>query len=243
MSRTPPEPLITHHSSLVTRRSALLFDLDGTLVDSVELIVRAFQHTAARRLGRPFDRAAIVATIGRPLPAVLEELAPGAGESLLAAYRAFVVEHHDALVRAYPGAVEALVALRARGYRLGIVTAKGRAQAELAFRLCRLTPLVDVAICHEDAPRHKPAPDPLLAAAARLGLPPGACCYVGDSVFDLVAARAAGMASVAVTWGAGLPADLAAERPGALVHDFAALLDRFPAVAGRPVGAGAERRA
>ena len=226
------------HSSLIAQHSALLFDLDGTLVDSVELIVRAFQHTAARHLGRALDRAAIVATIGRPLPTVLEELAPGDGERLLATYRAFILEHHAALVRAYPGAAEALVALRARGYRLGIVTAKSRAQAELAFRLCRLEPLVDVTICHEDAPRHKPAPDPLLAAAARLGLPPGACCYVGDSVFDLQAARAAGMAGVGVTWGAGLPADLAAERPAALVHDFAALLACFPGVAHEIARAG-----
>ena len=172
--------------------AAVLFDLDGTLIDSVELIVRAFERATRAHLGAAPPRAAIVATIGRPLAVVLEELAPGRGAALLATYRAYVRAHHDALVRPFPGAVETLRELRARGYRLGIVTAKGRAQAELAFRLCALEPLVDVTICAEDTARHKPEPEPLLRAAAALGVAPADCLYVGDSTHDLRAARAAG---------------------------------------------------
>lgn len=193
--------------------SAILFDLDGTLVDSVELIVRSFEHAARAHLGAAPSRAALAATIGRPLASVLEELAPGRGEQLVATYRAYLREHHDALVRPFPGAVDTLRELRARGYRLGIVTAKGRPQAELAFRLCALEPLVDVTVCAEDTTRHKPAPEPLLKAAADLGIPPARCLYVGDSTHDLIAARAAGMRSAAAPWGAGAAEALAALAP------------------------------
>ena len=222
-------PTNTHRSSLIAQHlQAVLFDLDGTLVDSVESIVRSFTHATQSLLGTTVPREAIVATIGRPLEPTFEALAPGRGAELLQTYRAYLNEHHDALVRAFPGTIELLAELRGRGYALGIVTAKSRMQAELSFRLCALEPLVEVTICHEDAERHKPAPDPLLAAARRLGLPPAACLYVGDSVFDLMAARAAGMASAAVTWGAGTLADLEAQAPELIVHAPAELLAHCP---------------
>ena len=224
--RSAPDP--QRHSILSTQSSVLLFDLDGTLVDSVESIVRSFTHATQSLLGTVVPREAIVATIGRPLEPAFEALAPGRGAELLQTYRAYLNEHHDALVRAFPGTIELLAELRGRAYALGIVTAKSRMQAELSFRLCALEPLVEVTICHEDAERPKPAPDPLLAAARRLGLSPAACLYVGDSVFDLLAARAAGMASAAVTWGAGTLADLEAQAPELIVHEPAELLAHCP---------------
>ncbi len=190
--------------------------------------MRSFTHATQSLLGTTVPREAIVATIGRPLGPIFEALAPGRGAELLRTYRAYLNEHHDALVRAFPGAIELLAELRGRGYALGIVTAKSRMQAELSFRLCALEPLVEVTICHEDAERHKPDPAPLLAAARRLRLPPAVCLYVGDSVFDLVAARAAGMASAAVTWGAGTLADLEAQAPELIVHEPAELLAYCP---------------
>lgn len=206
----------------------MLFDLDGTLIDSVELIVRAFAHTLLTHTGAATGRAAIVATIGRPLVAVLEELAPGRGAALAETYRAYVRAHHDALVRPFPGALDTLRELRARGYRLGIVTAKARPQAALAFRLCALEPLVDVTICLEDAARPKPAPDPLLAAAARLRARPADCLYVGDSAHDLLAARAAGMGGAAAAWGAGTPEALLALAPDLWLTEPLALLPHCP---------------
>lgn len=211
------------------RYSAILFDLDGTLLDSIDLIVGAFQHATREHLGRPVERDAIIPTIGRSLTAVLEELAPGRGAALLATYEQFLHQHHHRLVRLYPQAAAVLRELRARGYPLGIVTAKRRAVARLAFDVTGLDHLVDLVICVEDAPRAKPAPDPLLMAAARLGLAPGACLYVGDSRHDLVAAAAAGMPGAAALWGPNEPALLAALAPAHLLATLTDLLDLCPA--------------
>jgi pyrophosphatase PpaX len=213
------------------RYAAILFDLDGTLLDSIELIVAAFQHTTGRHLGRPIERGVVVPTIGRPLAAVLEELAPGRGETLFVSYEEYLHLHHDRLARLYPDSAAVLIELRARGYPLGIVTSKRRRVAQLAFDLTGLDRLVDLILCVEDTPRGKPAPDPLLAAAARLDLPPGDCLYVGDSRHDLESAAAAGMPSAAALWGPNDPALLAALGP---THLLAALPDLLALCPPRP---------
>jgi pyrophosphatase PpaX len=222
--------------------SAVLFDLDGTLIDTVELIVRCFQHTTARHLGAPLDRAAVVATIGRPLRECLEELAPGRGADLYATYRDFNRTQHDLLVQPIPGALEALVILWERGYRLGLVTSKTRDGAQMAMLRYALEHYLEVVICLEDTARHKPAPDPLLHAVERLGLLPRDALYVGDSTFDVLSAQAAGMPVAAALWGAGTEAALSALAPSYLLRSPAELLELLPvrgaapAAPARPVG-------
>ena len=212
----------------MTRYAAILFDLDGTLLDSIDLIVGAFQHTTGLHLGAPIDRAEVVPTIGRPLAAVLEELAPARGATLLVSYEEYIRLHHDRLARLYPETAAVLNDLRARGYPLGIVTSKRRTVAQLAFDATGVDRLVDLVLCVEDTPRAKPAPDPLLAAAARLGLAPGDCLYVGDSRHDLEAAAAAGMPSAAALWGPNDPAMLAALGPAHLLSALSELLPHCP---------------
>jgi pyrophosphatase PpaX len=217
--------------------SAVLFDLDGTLIDTVELIVRSFQHTTAHHLGAPLDRAAVVATIGRPLRECLEELAPGRGADLYATYRDFNRTQHDLLVQPIPGALEALVTLGERGYRLGLVTSKTRDGAQMTILRYALERYLEVVICLEDTARHKPAPDPLLHAVERLSLTPRDALYVGDSTFDVLSAQAAAMPVAAVLWGAGTEAALSALAPSYLLRTPAELLELLPARgAARPVG-------
>ena len=117
--------------------------------------------------------------------------------------------------------------LRQEGRRLGIVTAKRRETVGLAFAtLPELEPLFDVVVGAEDTERHKPDPDPLLFALERLGAEAAEAAYVGDSPFDLRAARAGGMHAVGVTWGGIHPAErLSAEEPDALVSSAEELLD------------------
>ena len=106
---------------------------------------------------------------------------------------------------------------------MGVVTSKRRNTASLALRSVGLDAAIDVVGALEDTEAHKPDPAPLLHGAAAFGVEPTQCLYVGDAVVDVQAARAAGMAAVAVTWGAGERADLAATQPDALVDSVAEL--------------------
>jgi len=218
--------------SLLPLPRAILFDLDGTLIDSIELIVRSFQHATATHCGTPLPREEILPTIGRSLAGELERIAPGNGAALLATYRTFMFANHDALVTVYPGIFAMLAAIHARGILTGIVTSKARLSAAPSFERFLLDREMSVVVVEDDTTRHKPHPDPLLHAAAMLDLPlagalRAACWYIGDSTHDMVAARAAGMTGIGAAWGpysrAALEplADAIADVPG----DVVALLD------------------
>ena len=180
---------------------AILFDLDGTLIDSIELIVRSFQHATATHLGTPLAREEIIPTIGRSLAGELERIAPGNGAALLATYRTFMLANHDDFVTVYPGVFEMLAAIHARGMPTGIVTAKARISAAPSFARFLLDREMSVVVVEDDTARHKPHPDPLLHAAAVLDMRPADCWYIGDSTHDMVAARAAGMVGIGAAWG------------------------------------------
>jgi pyrophosphatase PpaX len=188
----------------------VLFDLDGTLVDTTELILASFVWTFDHHLpGRLPTRDALVHTFGRSLPAVLRELAAEHDEDapdllaarMLATYRDFQIGQHDTLIKPFPGVAEMLRELRGRQRRLGLVTSKREGFARRGLALFGLEALFEIAIFHDDTARHKPEPDPLLLAAARAGLTPADVVYVGDSIHDVAAGRAAGMRTVSVLWG------------------------------------------
>jgi pyrophosphatase PpaX len=156
----------------------------------------------------------------------MRELDPTRVEELVDVYRAHNEPLHASL-EVFDGVVELLAALRERGHRLGIVTAKRVATVELAFdRFPILRELTEVLVGAEDTERHKPAPDPVLEALARLEARPEEAAYVGDSPFDIRAGKAAGTLAVAVGWGGIHPDErLLREAPDALVHRPAELLD------------------
>jgi pyrophosphatase PpaX len=203
-----------------------LFDLDGTLIDSGPMIVASMKHAATTVLGREVDEELLTAAIGGPgLVAQMQALDPDRVEDLVAAYRAHNEPLHDEL-EAFWEVVEVLPRLRSQGRRLGIVTAKRRATTRLAFdRLPGLEASFEVIVAADDTERHKPEPDPLLEALERLGAPAEDAAYVGDSPYDIRAARAAGVYAVAVAWGGIHSADvLRQEAPDAFVEHAEELL-------------------
>lgn len=205
------------------RFQTVLFDLDGTLADTIPLIVASYQHAFRTVLGEEIDEARARAWIGRPLlPALLEE-SPEHGHTLDLTYREWNLANTARLIQRYEGVPEMLQALCDAGVRMAVATSKRRQTAQLALEGVGIDHLIEVAAGLEDTTRHKPEPDPLLHAAASLGARPAECVYVGDATVDALAARAAGMAAVAVSWGAADRAALAATGPDVLVDTVADL--------------------
>jgi pyrophosphatase PpaX len=216
---------------------AVFFDLDGTLVDSTELILSSHEHALRRHLdGRCPDRRALVRNIGRPLAAGLLEYARAAGcadpagvaAAMLETYRACQREAEPRLMRVVPGIRAVVMALGTRGYRLGVVTSKSEAVARPALERYGLTPLLPITVFLEDTTRHKPDAAPLLEAARRGGFDPGGAAYVGDSTHDMEAGRAAGMTTIAALWGPFDREDLLRLSPDALAERPEDLLRLLP---------------
>ena len=200
------------------RFPVVLFDLDGTVIDSGAIILASMRHAAKEVLGAEPPDELLMAAVGGPgLEAQMHALAPDRVEELVNVYRAHNEPLHDELV-CCAGMEDVLVRLKDEGRRLGIVTAKRRVTVDLAFNVLPLRHLFDIVVGGDETQRHKPDPAPLLLAAERLSVDPRMCAYVGDSPFDMRAARAAGMHGVAVTWG-GIHgrARLEEEKPDAIV--------------------------
>ena len=201
-------------------RTVVLFDLDGTLIDSGPIILASMRHASLTVLGREPDEEVVRAAIGGPgLVAQMRDLDPDRVEELVDAYRAHNEPLHETL-EAFTDVLELLPVLRAEGRTLGIVTAKRLRTVRLALdRFPLLDEVMDVVIGAEDTERHKPDPDPVLEALRRLGADPADAAYVGDSPFDIRAGNAAGVLTVAVGWGGIHPDErLFHAGPDALVH-------------------------
>jgi pyrophosphatase PpaX len=190
---------------------AVLFDLDGTLVDTIPFILASVRHAFVGYGTSPTD-AEWIAGIGTPLRDQLAPFArtPSDVDGLVARYRDFWVAEHDARTRAFPGAVELVAELAAAGHPVGIVTGKLESGALRTLRHVGLLPYAGVVVGADGAPRAKPHPDPVLVALRRLRRSPDRALMVGDSDHDVVAARSAGVYAVAALWGACDRARLAA---------------------------------
>jgi pyrophosphatase PpaX len=199
------------------RWSTAVFDLDGTLADTINLIVESYQYAFRTVLGREEDPEVIRSWIGRPLIGASRDPSPEHADELYATYLQWNADNTERLIRDYDGVVAVLADLRAAGVAVGVATSKRRESAEQAMDILGISEHVEVLVAMEDTERHKPDPTPLLLALERMGRGANGAVYVGDAVVDVLAGKAAGMDTVAVTWGAGLPEPLEAVRPSAVV--------------------------
>ncbi|HEU4964497.1 MAG TPA: pyrophosphatase PpaX [Bacilli bacterium] len=178
----------------------VLFDLDGTLADTNELILRSFEHTLEQYAPGKFTRADILPHMGEPLWDQMERFVPGKSPEMVKTYRTFNVEQHDRYVTPFPHVKDVLERLHADGVKMAIVTSKQRLTAEMGWELCQITPYLDAFITIEDTKEHKPHPAPVLAAMKLLGADPATTLMVGDSPYDIGAGKAAGVKTVGVKW-------------------------------------------
>jgi pyrophosphatase PpaX len=183
--------------------TTFLFDLDGTLIDSIELILRSYRHTMRTHRGEEPADADWMEGLGTPLWVQFRQFTddPVEIDAMVATYRAYNLAHHDELVRPYEGVVEAVRALKRRGRPLGLVTSKMRSGAMRGLVRASLDDAFDVVVGADDVTHPKPHPEPVRLALERLGVPASDAVFVGDSRHDLVAGRAAGVKTAAALWG------------------------------------------
>jgi pyrophosphatase PpaX len=179
--------------SLARRPPVVLFDLDGTLIDSLELLVGAMKHAFSGWSGSSPTVEEWVATIGRPLVWQFGQYAstPEQVQQLVQTYRAYQYEHHDRLTRVYDGIPGLLERLSREGHPMGVVTSKGDALANRSLTHVGLAPYFQVVVGADRTARHKPDPDPIWFALRALDREPVDAIYIGDSPFDVMAAKAA----------------------------------------------------
>ena len=184
------------------RPVAVLFDLDGTLIDSIGLLLACVHHAFEGRSPAPTDEEWI-ATLGTPLRTQLsaylktnEEI-----EAVTAKYRTYQRERHDTLTKSYPGVTEVILELHKRGHPMGVVTSKSNEMMDRGLSWLGALEMMGTRIGMNSCEIHKPDPFPVRLALRELGYEPHEALFVGDSPHDIKAGNAAGVISVAALWG------------------------------------------
>lgn len=225
----------------MTTRRVLVLDLDGTLVDSLPHLFRAFREAVRPFVKRPPTDAEIVATFGPAERGCLEKLLrhpelalPGAWEHLDEAHAVFLRLYRDDLakqVRLFPGMADVLHAAEEQGWYLAVFTGKGRPSALYTLEQLGLVPRIAIVVSSDDVQHHKPAPDGLLAIMKHCRAAPQDVLVVGDAPADIAAGKAVGCPTAAALWGAFDRQALLAAAPDYVLHqpsDLLPLLNSAP---------------
>lgn len=205
---------------------AILFDFDGTIADTYDLILSSFRHAVADVLGRELPDETLMSKVGQPLAVQMWDFAEDEGthEALCRSYRAHNAIVHDEMIAPFPLVHDTLTALASQGIACAVVTSKRHDAAMRGISRLGLEGAFSLVVGSDDFPLHKPDPGPIAFAASSLGFDPRRCAYVGDSPFDMQAGTAAGCYTVAVSWGMFSEEALLRESPNELVRAFPELL-------------------
>ncbi|WP_096190221.1 pyrophosphatase PpaX [Evansella halocellulosilytica] len=202
----------------------VLFDLDGTLINTIELIVESFLHTMEHYYPGKYEREDVIHFIGPPLSETFEKLDPNKIEEMTNVYRTFNHEKHDELVQEYEGVYETVKTLDERGYKLAIVTTKRRETALRGMQLMNLDRFFDVVVSLDEVTNYKPDPEPLLMALNALDSKPKTAIMVGDSEHDILGGRNTGTKTAGVAWSIKGEAHLASFEPDVMLNTMPDLL-------------------
>jgi pyrophosphatase PpaX len=209
------------------RYATAIFDLDGTIADTLPLIYEAFDAAIRPELGRRLSDSEIRAKFGPPDNYILRDMFPAdAGAAAIARYVETYDREHDRLVTSFHGIDEVARRAAAAGMKLGVVTGKSRNTALLTLDRIGLLPSFGAVYAGDDVARQKPDPEAVIKILKDLGHDsntPGA--FIGDSAADVHAGRASGLTTIAVTWGSPDHDELFAAKPDVIVHSGDELLD------------------
>src|SRR3954452_9383617 len=182
---------------------AMLFDLDGTLIDSIRLILDSYHHTLTQHNLPARSDEDWLRGVGTPLAVQFSEWreSPDVLDAMITTYREYNLKNHDSMVTIYPGVLEAVREIKSAGIQTGLVTSKNRQGALRGLTLVGLEALMDVMVCADEVSNPKPHPEPVEKAVALLGAEPARTVYVVDSIHDMHSGRAAGVKTAAALWG------------------------------------------
>ncbi len=180
--------------------TTILFDLDGTLIDTNELIIQSFLHTLDRYYPNKYGREDVLPFIGPTLDQTFGSINKEKTEEMIRVYRDFNNTQHDYYTREFPGVYETIKTLHEKGFKLGIVTAKILYTAKKGLKLCRLEPFFDTVVALDHTTKPKPDPQPILKALEQLGSKPEEAIMVGDNYHDILAGKNAGTKTAGVAW-------------------------------------------
>ena len=196
---------------------AILFDVDGTLIDTVHLIVRALDYTYRKHLGIALPHEEIRRLIGLPLHVQMhyldDKLSHPVDHAQMEQDERAYYEAHRHQERVIPEMLEAVRCAKQRGYRTALVTSKNQREYAVSRPQLQLDDWIDAIVTADDTECHKPHPDPVFKALERLEVAPESAIYIGDTVYDITCGRSAGTLVASVAWGAHLPEDLRAAQP------------------------------
>lgn len=195
----------------------IVFDLDGTLSDSVEMILQSSKSTHSR-MGLSWDKEAVSAFIGRPLVETAACFAPGREAEYLENFKEFNIMYMPKMIKPFPGVPALLARLQETGARLAIVTSRHQWGADWSLEILGLDGLFDAVLGAETTEKHKPNAEPALLALEKLGVAPADAVFIGDAAVDIGCGKAAGMATIGVGWGVA-GESLSAAEPDYFVRD------------------------
>lgn len=207
--------------------ACILFDLDGTLLNTNDLVLESLHYTIRRHLGDDVDSCELYKYFGQPLVKIMADLDSSQAEEMVQTYRKYSAARHDQLTRVFPKVPETLKELMNLQIPIAVVTSKLKSLAHRGLRLFGIEDCFEACIAFEDTDRHKPEPDPIQKALEVLGLDidKRAVMMVGDSPYDLLCARNAGVTSAAVEWSLHPREILAACTPDIWLPEFSSLLN------------------
>ena len=206
------------------RYKGILFDLDGTLLDTNELIIKSFQHTIAVHYKREVDIDIVRAFFGKTARAALEFLGPDKVEEMTKTFREYQNIHHDQFAKIFAGVAEVIQELYNASVLLGIVTSKKYDTAMRGLKLFDMDKYFSVVIGADQCQNTKPHPEPVQLALNKLGLAPQDCLMVGDSPFDILSGRKAGVKTAAVRWSEVSWPDVMAAEPDYIIDTMVELI-------------------
>ncbi|MDW7675791.1 MAG: pyrophosphatase PpaX [Bacillota bacterium] len=210
---------------MTTKYSCVLFDLDGTLLNTNNLIIESFKYTLDKHLNLRVSEGELYKYFGEPLRTTLARYDENQVEQMLTTYRQFNMDKHDELTTAFPGAVEVVQELHKNNIKLGVVTSKLRHSALKGIELAGISKYLDTIVAYEDTSHHKPEAAPIMKALKDIDHPNNNTIMIGDSLFDMLSAKNAEVDSVAVEWSVHSLELLAEGKPNYVIKSFYELLD------------------